>query len=867
MQISKLLSAVPQGMEAAAYFQNIAPKLLTLVDCEDADLKRTAAYVIGSGILGKRAYGAPGTIGHSIFIEPLFKAITATIDDGARAWLRSFSPTAQDMANASFKHSSPGVLVEDSTLLLALERLCTITLQHPNPGLVKRLVQPILLPLWGLACHAQAQDNTTWYEKAWALLQTYFSLSPGFGPFQKLVDNLLWDGGISWTFKHHQDHGVSLIARSESDFNLIQLMDKLDIRTQNFIKLLSSDPQSEDRTGDIFLYVSQKWLLEPSEQPLTLSPSESNTQKSTIIAKLVSTKIAERLLDEFRDTLSRNPLRVLELAQQLIQSELVAMDETERSRIRRQSGKASLESLSNIARPDSNKPGSEDDQNTSIDVLSATFSLLSTILASPEFSMSPKILPILENIKTQLERLLPGLPMSLHQGGHTVAMLLEIQIASPQETAEPKSSTSSHLTDFETHRQALQNISSSIPPVQAEGLSLLSKLITKSSPILDIPSTLTLLLSLITEQDQEVSANESFVYLNAIKLVGILASGHPRTVVKTLVERYADRDEERTLDQRLRVGESLLSTVEDLGEALTGETAQIIGDGMISVAGRRGHKPQTHQARKKQMEEAKRAKERKAQENSIKLPAGWSVTSPALSNPEPEPEPEPFYEDDDSDAETPEQAALSANILAAWAAGSPSDMEPEDIRVRASAMSILASAIQTNLAGLGLSLASSAVDLALSTLTLEPGPESAILRRASAIVLLDIVKAMDSERESGSKRLGFGFSLTSEGPESSGDQSRRPASIGSIPKILQSLSFVESRETDSIVRGHVRTLVENLETWMEKSLLWGIRAQSVFDGSSSDEPRLELGDRIAGLYLDPLAGRDSQNRPRIEEIE
>jgi hypothetical protein len=862
MQISKLLSAVPQGMEATAYFENIAPKLLTLGDCEDPDLKRTASYVIGSGILGKIAYGAPGTIGHSIFIEPLFKTITATIDDSARKWLKSFSPTAHEVEGATSKHLSPEVLVEESTLFLALERLCTITLQHPNPGLVRRLVQPILLPLWGMVCYAQAQDDKTWHAKPWALLQTYFSLSPGFGPFQKLVDNLLWDGGVNWTFKHHPDRGISLITRPESDFNLVQLMDKMEIRTQNFIKLLSSDTQSEDRTGDIFLYVSQKWLLEPSDQPITISPSESSTHANNIIAKLVSTKIAERLLDEFKDTLSRNPLRVLELVQQLIQSELVAMDEIERSRIRLQSGKASMESLANIARPGSNKPGSEDDQKNSIEVLSATFSLLSTILASPEFSMSPTILPTLENIKSQLDRLLPSLPASLHRAGNTVAMLLEIQISSPKETSKAKPSTSSHLTDFETHRQALQNISSSVPPVQAEGLSLLSKLIAKSSPVLDIPSTLNLLLSLITE-DHETSANEDFVYLNAIKLVGTLASGHPRTVVKTLVERYADRNEERTLDQRLRVGESLLRTVQDLGEALTGETAQIIGEGMISVAGRRGHKPQTHKARKKQMEEARKVKERKERENNIKLPAGWSVSSPALSNPEPEPEP---FGEEDSDAETPEQAAVSANILAAWAAGSPSDIEPEDIRVLASAMCILGSAIQTNLAGLGLSLASSAVELALSTLSLESGPESAILRRASAIILLDIVRAMDSEREHGSKRLGFGFSLTAEAPGSTDDQSRGPASIGSIPKILESLSFVEGRETDTIVRGHIRTLVENLETWMEKSLLWGIRAQSAFDGSS-DEPRLELGDRIAGLYLDPLAGQDPQKRPRIEEIE
>ena len=81
--------------------------------------------------------------------------------------------------------------------------------------------------------------------------------------------------------------------------------------------------------------------------------------------------------------------------------------------------------------------------------------------------------------------------------------------------------------------------------------------------------------------------------------------------------------------------------------------------------------------------------------------------------------------------------------------------------------------------------------------------------------------------------------------------------------MLRTLHIVESRETDSIVRGHIRVLIESLEAWAEKSLLWGIGARGVQD--EEDEPQLHLGDRIAGLSVDPLAGRNG--RPQIEEIE
>lgn len=873
MQISKLLASVPQDTDPSYYFETIAPQLLALMDSEDSDLKRTAAYVVGSGILGKKAYGAPGTIGHAIFIEPLFKALTATMDTNASKWLKNFGPQGQAVVQP---HTAPtDILVEESTLSLALDRLSVIALQHPNPGLVKRLVQPILLPLWGLACFTQPKKNKkVLYDKSWLLLQTFFTLSPSLPSYIKLTDNLLWDGGIEWTYKESIHRGVTLIKREGSEFNVTRLLDELGLHADNLSKLLGCDPRSEDRTSDVFLHVSERWLIDSSKQAVD-APNlldslqlDHRAESNAIVAKLISAKIAEKLLRDFKDTLSRRPLKILELTRQIIQSELKAMHDRDRRRRIRENGKTSLESLANIATSpvDVLAAENEDDGQNTSETLSATFSLLSSILSSPEFMMSRSILPLLSEVKSQLDELRPSLTPALSKAGFTASMLLEIQIQSPDGTQKTNESTAQQYTDLETHRQALKDITSPLPPVQAEGLSLLSKLISKSSPVLDIPSTMALLLSIIAGQSSETAASEEFIYLNAIKLIGQLAANHPRTVIKTLVDAYADRNEERTLDQRLKIGESLLRTVEDLGEALTGEAARTIGEGMISVAGRRGFKPQTQKARKQQIEKEKREKERKERENNLTLPAGWKVSSPSLQNATADIE-TLLPDNEDSDTETPEQAAHSLNIISAWAAGAASDNEPDDIRVRASAISILASAIQTNLAGLGPSLASSAVDVALSTLRLETSPESAILRRASAVLLLDLIKAMDSDLQSGSKKLGFGFSFSAaDSPISEpAASSRGPTTIGNIPNILNTLAYVESQETDGIVRGHIRVLVENLETWMEKSLLWGITAQSSMSGDGNQS--LNLGDRIAGLAINPLATRSSTQRPRIEEIE
>ncbi|PLB47541.1 protein required for cell viability [Aspergillus steynii IBT 23096] len=861
MQTSRLLSSVPQGMDPVEYFSTIAPQLLSLIDGDDPDLRKTAAYTVGTGILGKRAFGAPGTIGHSIFLEPIFKTLTARLENSSKSWMRQ----PNDGDEVLPQH----VLVNESLLRRAVDRLGSLVLQPPNPALVKRVVYPILVPLWGLACFALEQQHTILHEKIMMVLRTYFGISVGFQPLKKLVDYMLWDGDSSWTYTIQPKHGLSLTIRKNENpgqLNVVHLMDTLQSRTKLFVSLLGADPSSEERTGDVFLYVSERWLVKPSarEFPDELQLPQANDGSTDTMRKIVSAKLAEALLENFKDVLSRRPLRVLELVKQIIDGELNSDDIAKKKAKAQSSAKVSLSSLANIV--DTDDTGREDaaTEADSTESLPAVFTLLSTVLASPEFSASQENIPVLEAIKGSLDELITYLPQSLAKQGTTASMLLEIQIASPAEGGREKSS--SEISDFDTHRRALTNLNSDLPPVQAEGFSLLSDLIKKASPVLDIQSTLTLLLSIITDPSETASKDE-FIYLNAIKLVGTLASRHPRTVVKTLVERYADRSEAATLDQRLKIGESLMRTVQDLGEALTGETAKALGDGMIAVAGRRAHKPEAQKSRKQQLEKERREREREERKNrDPPMAEGWKSSISSLTPKEQE-QAKAALDDVDSDSESPEQATHSANIISAWAAGASSDEEPDDLRVRASALSVLATAVQTNVVGLGPSVVASAVDLALSTMTLEPDPESAILRRASAILLLDILKAMEASRERGGKNaIDFGFSLSDDGAGNSWTASantRGPSTVGNIPHMVRSLAFVESRETDTIVRGHVRVLLESLEAWLEKALMWGIGAH---EGDGAAEPRLGLGDRIAGLQVDPLAGR-SGGRPKIEEIE
>ncbi|EFE30356.1 protein required for cell viability, putative [Trichophyton benhamiae CBS 112371] len=843
MQSSRILSSIPRGISPETFLTNVGPKLLSLLDGDDMDLRKTASYIIGNGILPKRSIGAPGTIGFEIFVKPIFDTFHGKTDDTSTSWLRKFNRDGSPASAENDSHTDGRANVNTHQLSLALSRLTSLVILHPNPALLKRLIGPIMLPLWGLHWHAKSLKNHKWADHTFMLLQNFFSISSTKSRFECLVENMMWDGEATWTYKHSLSHDIFVGKRESSNLehtDIMQIIENVDQRADLLVTFLGVDPQRETQIGDVFLLVTSKWLLGgtgiPENQPL-ISPDDIHLG----LQKVVYTKIAEKIISQFQDILCRRLDQIVKLVNQLIDHEIHLVT----NRDKKETAKPSLESLGNISRNHDN--GSDvhpSDSAESPEPLSAALSLLSTLLLSSDLDPGDEIRTLLSETKLKIDRVLPFVSQTVKHPATALSVHIDFIVSGylPQERREIVSVVNQqHINDIEMHRQALANLNSPLPPVQAEGLSILSGLIKKSSPVLDIPATLTLLISLIIRGEGN-GKDDEFVYLNVISHIGVLASKHPRTVITTLSERYRDSSEEASLDERLRIGEAILRAVEEIGGALVGETATILGDTMVEVASRRGKKPK---AKEKRLADAKCEElERGKTDDAEDLVAEAADIINQLD------------QDTDSEPEDPAKSAYLNKILQAWTSGAASDEQPDDLRARASAISILASAIQTNIAGIGQRIVSTSMDLALSTLTLETGPENAIIRRASTILMLDITKALDNAMEQGID-LGFSFSHTTSSYSLS---SINVNAIGNIPDILHVLAFVESKETDVLVRGNVRALTESLEAWTEKAILRGVGA--------SAQPRFELGDRIAGLDIAPVAGAsDTGGRPRIEEIE
>lgn len=800
---SKLLSSPPAETTAEDWFNGLAPQLLSLLDGEgELELDKAAAFVIGFGILGKRQYGAPGksvtlfrwprsnatgTPGWNAFVRPILGAL-----DPAMASARKNHIEAPHDSIKSLEIQE--VLVTSTDIAKSLHRLSTLITSHPHPTLSKRLLRPILLPLWSLSAWPQHGEGVEekYRAPARSLLKILLQLSPAStqavdtpGPpsssdlLTTILQNLTFKGRstsfkLPWQYSASQDGGIQVERVIASEANSQLDLQEIDAAIESFIALLANTADLEPEISILFMGLCKKWLASSANihKPSIITRLEQKDDREDIESRLIEAKVMQKMMTSLPESLIGDSKQVLDLVNEVL--------------------------LNFLATAESG--GSED-------TVAVALSLLSIVLTSPNFRVSPDTEPCLASIEDSV-RQIGRKQLEVSSTAQNLALLLSFRNAiSEQESASMSTPTDRQVEDRKSYNLAMSYLTAtdSPPPVRAQGLELLSSLIRTNSAILNIPALLVLFSSLLQDE-------EEYIYLRAIKSFILLSQNHPKSVMKDLIERYVDPEEESELDQRLRLGEALLQVIQDNPRAFTGEAAQTVCEGLLFLAGRRGFRPKTQTQQEKQSK-------LKQKQNSEASDA-WGGDVPQL---------------DDmlgTEAEFQESQIL-AHIVSGW----ESKRGSEDVRIRASALAILGSGIEANISGVLSTLISAAVDTSIHTLNLEPELEKAILRRAAILLIMSFVRALDTAREQG-KRLGFGIAGQS------------------LDDIRAVVGYVASSDNDGLVRQHARDVVEGLQAWQLNALL----------PSHTEQNEIQ---QLAGLNITPMGVEDSSGRvrPRIEEIE
>ena len=592
--------------------------------------------------------------------------------------------------------SKDRTLVQDKDLVKALRRLHALIVSHPNPGLCKRLLSPLLLPLWALASWPNAQSSISDHVSAPALelLKIYLKLTPSPDLILLLVRNLCYLGGHDrsnpeWIFKPAGDGRIQIVdarqpLRNPSGTAPQLALQDIDRKATKLLDLVTSTVSDAD-ISTAFLELLKRWLQ--SAQASKGSDIRIKQQKEQDpVTQLTEIKTLQAMMEKFPEKLATQPQHILDLASQILAG--------------------------------SNDNSDEDE------VMGVALSLLNMVITAPGFQRSrvdPDVLALIESSLDTLSKSSSDLSQTA-----TNLRLLLLYRDEIDPTATPTTApTNRQIEDRKTYSLAISYITAadSPPPVRSEGLNLIASLITAHSPVLDIPGILALLSTLISDADE-------YIYLRIIHLYTLLSTPHPRSVVTDLTDHFTDPRETHALDARLRFAEALEQVIRRLGGTLPPALARDTGAALLAVAGRRGRRPKT-EARQRREAEVRARQDREAAEV-------WGGEVPDMSEP--------------VSAEERRREEALERIVGGW----ESKRGMEDVRVRASALAVLGAAVEGNVAGLGQEVAAAGVDLCVGVLGLEREAEKGILRRAAVLFVLSFVRALEEARRGG-RELGFGF--------------------------------------------------------------------------------------------------------------
>ncbi|KAF2855963.1 hypothetical protein T440DRAFT_503667 [Plenodomus tracheiphilus IPT5] len=834
-QASRLLALPPTGTSQDEWLRKLTPQLLGLLDgAAGKELIRAAGQIIADGILSKKTTGAPGTVGWDLFAMPI---------------LQTIYPKEAGSKDVHGQHRDE-VLVQDVDLEVALRRLCAICTSSSHAGLLRRVVGPLLLPLWALLNFAKA---TTLLDKQWtalpdAILSHYVTATCDVKHIDKIAMNLFWDGDAPWAFGSGSHGGVEIRRRSEdtSGFdamnNILSRIGDMDARTELLTSLLANANVSDETAGTIFLQVTKRWLS-PAKKG---TPSLTDESDGDILTPLIDAKLSESLASKFKDKLARSPRHIIELMSQLIQNAVNGYKSRVNAAPRSiSSSRAMFENI--VSREDTAIVGGTSTgtgEPIEDDLVSYALSVLHTLVSSSGFKQSAETTSSLHAIIPSLiflgqdHKELDISPLIRNSASALFHLMSPPSSFTTRSSTPPSDALREHRA---TLKEAQSDLTSPDPPNRAWALKTMYNLIRSPTafPVIDVPSLTHTLLSV------SLADPESYVHTAAAPVILELAIRAPDLVVKIISETFIDVDEvslklgrgkqteekkralQESLDFRLRTGEVLNTIVlaDDFWSSSHGDRSsrytavRRIVEACLSLASRRGQRQQT-QSTRRQISDASLRLQKDTE-------SAWNGPIPNVLEPE------------GRDPKDQEELDALSNMLREW---ENTGLE-EDVRIRTSALSVLSVVLHHRFELLRQAMVDASLQMVLTMLVMETSEVTAMLRRSGALVLLGLLHGLYASLEQGWGGVA-NISMT---------QQREMERV---------VRWMCSEDVDALVRDHAVSVVEGLETLSMR------RLHKMRDAGSRLGPNLELEGGLRGLGVTPGGGENAQSRRMVvEEVE
>ncbi|CAG8577005.1 7166_t:CDS:10 [Ambispora leptoticha] len=320
-----------------------------------------------------------------------------------------------------------------------------------------------------------------------------------------------------------------------------------------FLKSLSNN----DLTGDFFMYLLNEYTAAKADYLQT-----ANSKRVLTLLHLVL-----GMIDSLGSDILRKPGQVIAFVNNVLENYHSRVDNEDARKKKKQHGNSiELSSLANIVDDEENSNVElPEDQQDEDETLTLALTLLTSLLAEHK-SLSTQDTHILNLVFENLSR------FGNHQSPDVRQMTRELRLAvSVRNAARTSSSSSSPINEkmrkreesVQKYKEAMEALQDEILPVRARGLVILKEMILAKDPFINEDDNLSKVLDIFIQMIQD---EESFIYLNAVRGLSSLAEVHGQTIMQKLMKWYDNPNE--NIDNRLRVGEAILQTIQRCGKAL-----------------------------------------------------------------------------------------------------------------------------------------------------------------------------------------------------------------------------------------------------------------------------------------------------------
>jgi hypothetical protein len=154
-------------------------------------------------------------------------------------------------------------------------------------------------------------------------------------------------------------------------------------------------------------------------------------------------------------------------------------------------------------------------------------------------------------------------PFELVQESVNEVLLAITSYLSAQKMSGIKQKGASLEASKEKYRDAMKSLQDDLLPIRAHGMGMLKEMALAKDPLVSSGEGLDQLLDIFVRLVQD---EDSYIYLNAVKGLSAMTDAYGNEIIRKLGEIYSD--DTQKLDNRLRIGEALLQTIQRCGDAL-----------------------------------------------------------------------------------------------------------------------------------------------------------------------------------------------------------------------------------------------------------------------------------------------------------